>query len=195
MGTLTTNLELYKPAVGEKDYAEEVNENFDTIDTALHALDIGKVAVGSGTPSTLAAYDSAGKVVNSSLPLSSITARKFHVVLQQYASGALSTGEIFDRFLLTEAGYVRAVGAVCSSSSAGDDCSIDVQYSTDGGASFSSLLDAYITIPDEEVSSAVAPVQPEVKNLLLPVNTLLRGYVLDAGTNFEDTSVVLSVEV
>ena len=38
MGTYTTNLELYKPSVGEQGWGTMVNENFDKIDTAISKM-------------------------------------------------------------------------------------------------------------------------------------------------------------
>ena len=51
MGTYTTNLELYKPSVGEQGWGIMVNENFDKIDTASSVTGVVQLFAGSSAPS------------------------------------------------------------------------------------------------------------------------------------------------
>ena len=51
MGTYTTNLELYKPSVGETGWGTLVNENFDKIDTASSVTGAVQLFAGSSAPS------------------------------------------------------------------------------------------------------------------------------------------------
>ena len=50
MGTYTTNLELYKPSIGEQGWGELVNENFDKID-ATSITGVVQLFAGSTAPS------------------------------------------------------------------------------------------------------------------------------------------------
>ena len=50
MGTYTTNLELYKPSIGEQGWGELVNENFDKID-ATSITGVIQMYAGSSAPS------------------------------------------------------------------------------------------------------------------------------------------------
>ena len=51
MGTYTTNLELYKPTVGENGWGTLVNENFDKIDMASSITGVVQLFAGSTAPS------------------------------------------------------------------------------------------------------------------------------------------------
>ena len=51
MGTYTTNLNLYKPTVGEQGWGTLVNENFDKIDAALSVTGAVQLYAGSTAPS------------------------------------------------------------------------------------------------------------------------------------------------
>ena len=50
MGTYTTNLDLYKPTVGEQGWGTLVNENFDKIDTASSVIGVIQMYAGSTAP-------------------------------------------------------------------------------------------------------------------------------------------------
>ena len=51
MGTYTTNLNLYKPTVGENGWGTLVNENFDKIDVASAVTGAVQLYAGSSAPS------------------------------------------------------------------------------------------------------------------------------------------------
>ena len=51
MGTYTTNLNLYKPTVGENGWGTLVNENFDKIDVASAVTGVVQLYAGSTAPS------------------------------------------------------------------------------------------------------------------------------------------------
>ncbi len=195
MSTLTTNYSLVKPDRGEKDWDSDVNSNFDTIDTEIHALETGKVDIGSGAAVNVAALDSTGAVVDSGITVTEATTKRFHTFLFQRTSGALTSGEATLRMMLVEVGEVKSVGGCVRVVSSYGDIEVDVQYSTDNGASFTSLLSSPIVIPEGYYSSVDAFVQPEVVEISLPANTILRAYVTSTGTNAEDLNVSLSLEV
>lgn len=94
--TTTTYYGLYKPATGDKNWGTQINQNFDTIDSALNAkastttvnaalalkLDVDDVGVANGA----ASLGSDGKIPEGQLPASLTGALKYKGVLD--ASGA-----------------------------------------------------------------------------------------------------------
>jgi hypothetical protein len=85
--TTTTNYSLYKPAIGDKNWGTQINQNFDTIDTEIKAVDTkadlkantsdvttllaDKVDTADvGVANGVASLNSSGKVPDSQLPAS-----------------------------------------------------------------------------------------------------------------------------
>lgn len=194
MGSTTTNYGLYKPTRAEKDWDAHVNDSFDIIDAALKDLEDTKADLGSGAGVNLAGLDAGGGVVDSGVAVADATKRRFHTALVMKTPGTVGTGEACFRFSPLEAATLKDVGALVRVPSSSGDIILDVQYSTDDGGTFTSLLTTYITIEAGERSSAAAAFQPVVGVSALPENCLVRGLVLQSGTGAEDVVIVLALE-
>ena len=116
MGTYTTNLELYKPSVGEQGWGTMVNENFDKIDTAISKMAVVPKMLITVTPTgTFIPQFSIGNISGDD---SSIT-MMFHVLtyipnttysghIQLYHSNTTSSSTYWAVYFVLEDGTVQS---------------------------------------------------------------------------------------
>lgn len=147
----TTHYNLYKPPKDSLGWSAQVNTNFDTIDEEYAALLAEKQAVGSNAASIPAALDSSGGLVSSELSELYKTTNREYIRWRATSGAVLLLHDIvvYKIYLQTSVASTSdtPIYFVCS-------------YSTDNGATYSSLLGAALSIPKGSVLSNVQTYSP-----------------------------------
>ena len=129
MGERTTNYNLYKPTRAEVDWDVEVNDNFDTIDSAIDALDTGMVggqvtAAKGGTGQDTSAATGFAKISAGTWSVAAIT--DGIILTMDGAGSAVPTG-VRGYLQIPFACTITAARIVCSPSAT---CVVDIWKDT-----------------------------------------------------------------
>jgi hypothetical protein len=117
--TTTTYYGLYKPATGDKNWGTQINQNFDTIDTALNgkadsssvtaSLSLKLDASEVGVPDGVASLNSSGKVPDSQLPASLSGALVYKGTLDASGGTYPASPDQGDYYIISVEGTIETV--------------------------------------------------------------------------------------
>lgn len=170
---------LYKYAQNRGMTTNSINARLKHIDDRLDALEKRMPSSGSGTVAATGHTHTYNDRIGIFLP------------------GKLTLADIGPALKADTAMTVKTVSAACRLNSASATAVIDVQKSTDRGATWTSILTAYINIEPGELTSETASTQPAVNSAAatLTAGTLLRLYVVTADAAVIDPCVTIKSEI
>ena len=197
MGTTTDNYDFYKPGRGERNWDELVDANYDTLDAAVLALnddlDTKLPLVPGAVEDNFATWATGGVVQDSGYSAADFPRNVEHLVLRWNSLVDTVNGVSESFSILRPSTIVTVAGCVRVPSTSGVVVA-DVEYSTDYGITWTSLLTSKCILPVGKGSTRLSSVQPIPNMRTLTTHMLLRMKVLAIGTSTSDLNTIILVK-